>query len=262
MDAPALTYAEVKAIASGNPLVIEKAKVDAEVMRLSRLRAEHDEAQFNTRMRVRMLEQDVTRTERQIAGMERDLTVRQDTRGEKFRIMLHGIEVTERPKAGEMLIHLVDRHLRASAPVVLGELAGFKIEFRPSLPDTLTLQGVLHYSAKVSPSPIGIISSLEHAARSIEENLAARRTDLVQAKKNLTDLSALIGRPFEHDARHRELQTRQAELVQSLDLTKNQAPSEFGTDSTETMVPPAPAENQAAAESAAVAAEPDCRIAV
>jgi N12 class adenine-specific DNA methylase len=262
MDAPALTYAEVKAIASGNPLVIEKAKVDAEVMRLSRLRAEHDEAQFNTRMRVRMLEQDVTRTERQIAGMERDLTVRQDTRGEKFRIMLHGIEVTERPKAGEMLIHLVDRHLRAHAPVVLGELAGFKIEFRSSLPDTLTLQGVLHYSAKVSPSPIGIISSLEHAARSIEENLSAQRTDLVQAKKNLTDLSALIGRPFEHDARHRELQTRQAELVQALDLTKNQAPSELATDSAETMVPPAPAENQAAAESAAVAAEPDCRIAV
>jgi hypothetical protein len=72
--------------------------------------------------------------------------------------------------------HLVDRHLRAPVPVVFGEFAGFKIEFRPSLPDTLTLQGVVHYSAKVSPSPSGIISSLKHAARSIEENLAARRS--------------------------------------------------------------------------------------
>jgi len=51
LDSPALTYAEVKAIASGNPLVIEKAKVDVEMMRLSRLRSEHSESQYGTRSR-------------------------------------------------------------------------------------------------------------------------------------------------------------------------------------------------------------------
>jgi len=46
LDSAALTYAEVKAIASGNPLVIEKAQVDAELMRLTRLRSAHAEEQY------------------------------------------------------------------------------------------------------------------------------------------------------------------------------------------------------------------------
>ncbi|RRK01275.1 DEAD/DEAH box helicase [Opitutaceae bacterium TAV4] len=71
LDAPALTYAEVKAIASGNPLVIEKARVDTEVMRLSRLRAEHAEAQYTARGRIRRMTEDVALMEKQIAGMER-----------------------------------------------------------------------------------------------------------------------------------------------------------------------------------------------
>lgn len=263
LDAPALTYAEVKAIASGNPLVIEKAKVDAEVMRLSRLRSEHDEAQFTSRLRVRMMEQDVPRIERQIAGMAQDLTIRQDTRAEKFRIVLNGLEVTERPKAGEMLIHMVDRHLRASAPVTLGELAGFKIEFRSTLPDTLTLNGAMSYPSKVSISPIGIITSLEHAARDIEARLDARRHDLAQTQKNLADLSALLGKPFEHEVRYRELLTRQAELVQALDLTKNQAPSELAAESVEVDIKPALAENEAeVVEAVSAAIKPAARIAV
>ena len=49
MDSAALTYAEVKAIASGNPLVIEKAQVDAELIRLTRLRSAHAEEQYRIR---------------------------------------------------------------------------------------------------------------------------------------------------------------------------------------------------------------------
>jgi hypothetical protein len=49
LDSAALTYAEVKAIASGNPLVIEKAQVDAELIRLTRLRSAHAEEQYRIR---------------------------------------------------------------------------------------------------------------------------------------------------------------------------------------------------------------------
>jgi len=53
IDGSALTYAEVKAIASGNPLVIEKASIDAEVARLTRLRGQHQQSQYNLRIRLR-----------------------------------------------------------------------------------------------------------------------------------------------------------------------------------------------------------------
>jgi hypothetical protein len=55
VDAAALTYAEVKAIASGNPLVIEKAQVDAEVMRLTRLKKQHAESLYQMRYRIKSL---------------------------------------------------------------------------------------------------------------------------------------------------------------------------------------------------------------
>jgi hypothetical protein len=63
IDGAALTYAEVKAIASGNPLVIEKARIDAEVARLNRLRCEHQETLYKLRSRVRHLTEDTPRLE-------------------------------------------------------------------------------------------------------------------------------------------------------------------------------------------------------
>ena len=59
LDSTALTYAEVKAIASGNPLVIEKAQVDAELMKLTRLRSAHAEEQYRIRANLRHSHEEV-----------------------------------------------------------------------------------------------------------------------------------------------------------------------------------------------------------
>ena len=61
VDGTALTYAEVKAIASGNPMVIEKARIDAEIARLSRLHSEHQETNYKLRSRVRHLTDELPR---------------------------------------------------------------------------------------------------------------------------------------------------------------------------------------------------------
>jgi N12 class adenine-specific DNA methylase len=261
LDSPALTYAEVKAIASGNPLVIEKAKVDSEVMRLSRLRSEHQEAQYSGRNRIRMHESDVTRLERHVASMEQDLKLRRDTSGEKFEMTVDGQKFTERAKAGAALIYVVEDHrtdhlLGRPQTATLGEVGGFKIEFRSTNADKVNLRGTMEYPANVSPSPVGIVSSLEHAVRGIDEHLGRCREDLSRAKSNLAELSALSGRVFEHEERYRELIDRQAELVTKLDLTKNQASSQQAAESTDEVAttpdePAAPREQPEAVESMA-----------
>jgi TolA-binding protein len=237
LDSPALTYAEVKAIASGNPLVIEKAKVDAEVMRLSRLRSEHSESQYGTRSRLRMAGEDVARLERQVAAMEQDKVTCVDTQGEKFRMVVGQKTYTERAEAGAALVYLAaehrDDHLGGRAgTVVLGELAGFKLEYRSTWPDKVTLRGAAEHVANISPSPIGSISSLEHAARSIEEHVLRLRDELARCRMNLAELTALTGKIFEHAERYRELLKRQGELVDLLDITKNQAAAQQATEST------------------------------
>jgi N12 class adenine-specific DNA methylase/adenine-specific DNA methylase len=255
LDTPALTYAEVKAIASGNPLVIEKAKVDAEVMRLSRLRAEHNEAQYTARARVRMAEQDAARFERWTGEINKDLAARQDTHGEKFRMVVNGEAFTDRPKAGAALIYAVEDHKRdhllgRPSSAVLGELAGFKVEFRSTNPEKITLRGAMEYAANVTPSPVGIVASLEHAARSIEEDLARCRQGLERAKKEQVEFGALTEKVFDHEERYRELAVRQSELVKALDITKNQASERLATESqeTETSDKEEPAEHEAPEE--------------
>ncbi|MBL9186676.1 MAG: hypothetical protein JNK23_04310 [Opitutaceae bacterium] len=261
LDSPALTYAEVKAIASGNPLVIEKAKVDSEVMRLSRLRSEHQETQFSHRNRIRMLESDTTRLEKHVAGLEQDLKTRRDTSGEKFTMTVEKQTFTERVKAGGALVlaiedHRTDHPHGRPANAVLGDLAGFKVTFRSTNPEKVNLAGAMEYPANVSPSPVGIVSSLEHAARSIDDHLVRTREELARTKTDLASLTKAVGGVFEHEERYRELSARQAELVKQLDLTKNQASSLQAADaSTEVDATateqPAPTEVESEAEASA-----------
>jgi len=162
---------------------------------------------------------------------------------------------TDRPKAGAALIYAVEDHKRdhllgRPSTVVLGELAGFKIEFRSTNSEKLTLRGAMEYPSNVTPSPVGIVASLEHAVRTIEEDLARCGQSLERAKKEQMEFAALTEKVFEHEERYRELAVRQSELVKALDITKNQASERLATESqeTETSEKEEPAENEASEE--------------
>ncbi|MBL9171731.1 MAG: hypothetical protein JNN07_28635, partial [Verrucomicrobiales bacterium] len=94
LDSSALTYAEVKAIASGNPLVIEKAQVDAELMRLTRLRSAHAEEQYRIRSNLRHLRDEAGTCSERLTNLRLDIAVREDTSGDHFRIELDGQVIT------------------------------------------------------------------------------------------------------------------------------------------------------------------------
>src|SRR6202453_1412930 len=110
LDSAALTYAEVKAIASGNPLVIEKAQVDAEVMRLTRLRSQHSEALFHTRRSLRHAHEDIPQLEQKIANIGDDLKIRQNTQGDAFAMKIGKQTFRGREAAGEELNRLAEKY--------------------------------------------------------------------------------------------------------------------------------------------------------
>lgn len=104
VDGAALTYAEVKAIASGNPMVIEKASVDAEVARLIRLRSQHADTQFRLRSQVRFLTDDIPQMEKRAECIQRDISTRHDTHGDLFTVEIEGQKIKDRGIAGELLL--------------------------------------------------------------------------------------------------------------------------------------------------------------
>jgi N12 class adenine-specific DNA methylase len=232
IDARALTYAEVKAIASGNPLVMEKASVDAEVIRLTRLRSQHAETQFRIRSEIRRLRDEIPMINRRIENLKLDLPLVKDTRGEAFDIQIEKMAYKDRGIAGEMISRLAHRIAGSSTERQIGTFAGFPLFLRAGFLDRvdIVVKGNCQHLANLSDSPYGTIRSLEHAVQSIKDRLEQSEREVAEYNKRCQELEVKVGQAFEHDEKLQGLAQRQQELETALDLTKNQASNTLASE--------------------------------
>jgi len=224
VDATALSYAEVKAIASGNPMVVEKAQVDAEVIRLNRLRRQHQDSQHSIRWRIKQNEASLKDEEKFVANLRRDLAARTPTRGDDFAMTIDGRRFDERAKAGDQLVTIGAALKPMQSTREIGSVAGFPISLhRLESRVELCIHGRNVYRATVSESPQGTVASLEHALGNLESQLAESTENLERLKTRIQDLQAQSQQPFEHQEKLEAAEKRQHEIVAALDLAKNQA---------------------------------------
>jgi hypothetical protein len=230
-----LTYAEVKAIASGNPLVMEKATVDAEITRLTRLRSQHAEAQFRIRSNFRRNQEAIPVIKERIENISLDVAQRKDTTGNAFHIELEKQTIKDRGIAGELLNRIARRFAGSNQSQVVGSFAGFELVARPGVlqPTDFLLKGHYHYTINVGETALGTVRSLEYAAQSFEERVEREKRELAETEKNSKELEAKIGEPFEHEAKLQSLVKREKELEEALDITKNQAAASLAAEETE-----------------------------
>ena len=229
MDSAALTYAEVKAIASGNPLVIEKAQVDAELIRLSRLRSAHAEEQYRIRASLRHSREEIQTWTERLANLREDLTLRQDTSGDKFRIELDKQVFDNRGIAGELLLRRAEKiKPHFGEDIRIGRFAGYDLFIRAGFSNTaeLVLRARNSYSTRVTDTALGTIRSLESTVQGFEERAGRLEADIKDSQKRTNELEAKVGSSFEKEDRYHHMVARQSEIEEQLDLTKNQAPSQ------------------------------------
>ncbi len=229
LDSAALTYAEVKAIASGNPLVLEKAQVDAELIRLTRLRSAHAEEQYRIRTNLRRSHEDAEAFTGRLTNLRQDIAMRQDTSGDKFSIELDGQTLDNRGIAGELIVRRAEKIInRFGDDVRVGRFAGFNLFLRPSFNSTVEMivRGRNSYAARVTDTALGTIRSLETNVHGFEERASKLEYDIADANKRAKELETKVGAHFEREDRYQQLTRRQSEIEEKLDLTKNQAPSQ------------------------------------
>jgi hypothetical protein len=231
LEGGALTFAEIKAIASGNPAVMEKVKVDTEIRKLDQLRASHINQQHNIKWQVRSLPEQIDRARKYHAAVTADILNRDAHADEDFTMTVGNREFSgkgAREQAGNALNTVImswrdDKTLRTR-----GSFKGFEIlsrggPFKDSDPE-LYFRGRETYRANLNPgSPSGTIASIEHSLRGLDRKAEDEQLEIEQKEKALADYRAQLGRPFEHEPRLRELMTKQAQLNAALDLDKHEA---------------------------------------
>ena len=170
-------------------------------MRLTRLKKQHAESQYQMRYRIKTLGDSAQIAERDIASIREDLRTRTSTRGDNFSMTVQKETFTDRVKAGRALVFLAAAMKPFQSTKAIGEIGGFP-DLAPSLrrprqPSSSTAKHT--YNANVSDSPLGTIASLEHALDSIDDRLRERETDLKQSHRQSEDLTKQLDQPFEHE---------------------------------------------------------------
>ena len=226
----ALSYAEVKALATGNPLILEKAGVDNDVSRLRRLERAHQDDQHRLRRALESARQRATRATRRVDVLTAALAQRRDTRGDRFTMRVNGSSFDKRTEAGAELQFLLGRELKATTrgstrePLPVGELAGFALtatvdrriddEVRLRLGDVIEV--TMTATEIANSDPIGLIQRFERRVGGLEDTLAEAQADVRESTQEAERARARVGRPFEHATELAHLVRRQAELTEAL----------------------------------------------
>lgn len=219
----ALSYAEVKALATGNPLIMERAGVEAEATRLARLAGAHRDDQARLARIARGAERDAAGHDERAAAYQAAAARVIDTSGDRFRIEVDHVGYDRRPAAATALAAALDRQMR-DVPIgqrqsfTIGTLAGFKVIATISH-DTggsaanLSLGGIPRTTTTFERPDLrdnaqGLLTRLENLAADLAARAERAEADAAEARSEAARAVARIGTPFEHAGRLDALRAR------------------------------------------------------
>ena len=224
VDEQALSYAEIKALCAGNPLIKEKMDLDIDVARLKVLKADHQSQQY--RMEDKLLKYFPAEIEKQtgyIRGFEADIqTVTAHPQiAEGFCGMeILGKHYIEKEDAGEMILAAC-KEMKGTEPIPLGSYRGFQMElsfdsFRHDF--DITLKGAVSHRVSLGTDARGNIIRLDNALSSIPEKLEKSHEQLTNLQNQQEATRAELGKPFPQEAELAEKSARLAELDAALNM--------------------------------------------
>ena len=215
VDETALSYSEIKALATGNPLIIEKCNLDVEVSKLNMLKANHLNQRFSLENMVyRRYPAKIAELKEQIAGYEKDVATAQahPKSTENFVGMeIYGTHHTEKEAAGRAIISAC-KDLQGSEPVQLGQYRGFSLSLQYIAANTdykLTIKGAMSHTISLGADIFGNITRMDNVVDGLAKELEAYQAVLQDTQTQLANAKAEMETPF---AREKELAEKSARL--------------------------------------------------
>ena len=220
----ALSAAEIKAISSGNPLIIEQFEVATEVSRLEALERAHNKAVTEARNRVKELRSEIAADEGYLNKARADLKRRADTSGDRFIMNIGDRAVTERKAAGSEIIKAAKDYHRPAAETVksvrIGRFAGFDLYVTTDGQAALKGAGIYRVTVNMD-SPMGTIQAIEAAARKIDGIVSRLENRLAENKGAVPKFEAAAAAVFDKKDELMRLRLRAAEIAAELTPEEN-----------------------------------------
>ena len=233
VDEQALSYAEIKALCAGNPLIKEKMDLDVQVAKLKVLKADHQSQKF--RLQDKLLTKfpaDIQETNAYIAGVKADaqLAAAHPQVQEGFCGMtIKGVTYDEKKTAGERLV-LACSELPNAEEKVIGSYRGFELSLRF---DTFRseyqaiLKGQRRYTVPLGTDPLGNIIRLDNSLNNFPERITAAENELATLHQQQAAAQIEVEKPFPQEEELAEKSARLAELNAQLDVDeKNHEPEQ------------------------------------
>lgn len=218
-DETVLSFAEIKACATGDIRIKEKMELDIKVQKLSALKAAYTKNKLlyeDTIQKYPIKEKQILIHKQKI---ESDIAMRDKASSNNFKV--NGIEYDERVASGTKIIDVSQKVVEGT---VIGEYKGFEIQ--KAQPYHLNIVGQCTYNIECSSDPVGMTMRIENCVKGLEKEIDICNNNIDNLQNNYNHAKNNIKLPFEHEDELNESLIRQRELERELDLSANKSNSE------------------------------------
>lgn len=227
IDEATLSYAEIKAVATGNPLIKEKMEIDNDVQRLKLLKASYDNQRYGLQdnFMIKYPKLIKTATEK-LANVREDVKARDKELidNPEFAITIGKATYTERVDGGTMMLEAISK-CKTGETTAIGKFHGFELLVEKNFLgiNYMVLRGKTEYKAELSTSPVGSMVKLENLFNGLHENIDFLEKKIEQYQNDLEASKAEYDKPFAYSKELEEKLSRQCELNAQLDLENAKA---------------------------------------
>lgn len=232
IDETVLSYAEVKALATGNPRIKEKMELDNDIARLRVLKSSYDNQKyalqdnfiFKYPKLITDCQQKLEHILKDIEKRNMNTKINTETNKEEFSIIINGEFFDDREKAGEFL-KLQFSKAEIGKDLHIGTFKGFELLLRKSLlfesNHDIIINGNLKYKVNLGSNSGGNIIRIENGLKGLESRVKSVKEQVDEHKRNLEQSKLEYEKPFQYEEELKAKLARQFELNQELDLGKD-----------------------------------------
>ena len=226
IDETALSYAEIKALATGNPHIKEKMELDTEVAKLKLIKASFMSQIYDLEDKViKYYPNEIASLTARIKGLEADISATQPKLEDKFNTMtIDGLGYFEKEKAGNALIERCKK-MTSEEPVLIGDYRGFNMELSfdtMSKVFNITLKNSLSYKIDLGTDVFGNIQRLDNAIDSLPTRCEGVKEKLEDTKQQFETAKVECKRKFPQEDELTEKLSRLAAVDALLNMDKKE----------------------------------------